>query len=198
MADGDRKLSIEAIVARWGVAAIGLGAGLEGETAVIAGGLLAHQGLVSLPGAMAAAAAGSFVADQAFFAAGRRFREVRWVRRLRESKVYGRVMGMLERHPIGFIFAFRFLYGLRTISPVAIGTSTVPARLFLGVNLAAACLWGATFTAIGYLFGEGLTELLGRWRPRAVHVLAAAALVIVAGAIGWWWRRRQAQGEGEA
>lgn len=37
------------------------GAALEGETAVLTGGVLAHQGLLPLAGAMAAGAIGSFL-----------------------------------------------------------------------------------------------------------------------------------------
>ena len=73
MAVRNKRLSIETLIAEYGLAAVFLGAGIEGETMVLAGGLFAHEGMLSLPGAMIAAACGSFVADQLFFAAGRRF-----------------------------------------------------------------------------------------------------------------------------
>jgi len=185
VADGSGILSIEAIVARYGVAAIALGAGLEGETAVVTGGILAHQGLVGWPAALIAAAIGSFVADQIFFTIGRRSRDGRWVAKLRKRRVYARVTRMMERYPVGFIFAFRFLYGLRTISPVAIGTSQVSTRLFVAVNAASAACWASIFVGIGYLFGEAFQELAARYRPSLRHILMAAALVMVAAAIGW-------------
>ncbi|MGE7204788.1 DedA family protein [Sphingomonas sp. NPDC019816] len=199
MADGSRVLSIEAIVARFGVVAIALGAGLEGETAVVTGGILAHQGLVAWPLAVVAAAVGSFLADQIFFTIGRRARDGRWVGRLRQRRVYARVMTMMEKHPVGFIFAFRFLYGLRTISPVAIGTSDVPTRLFVAVNAVSAACWASLFIGIGYLFGEAFQELAARWRPSLPHILMAAALVMIAAAIGWGlrtlWQRHKEPGD---
>ena len=136
-------MSIEAIIAKYGLLALFLGAGIEGETVVVAGGLLAHRGLVSLPGAMVATAAGSFVADQLFFSAGRYFRGRAWVRRVSAKPVFARALGLLERYPIGFIFAFRFIYGFRTISPVAIGTTQVPTRLFVIINAVAAVVWAS-------------------------------------------------------
>ncbi|MET3438222.1 DedA family protein [Sphingomonas sp. 1185] len=195
MADGSGVLSIEAIVARYGVAAIALGAGLEGETAVVTGGILAHQGLVGWPAALIAAAIGSFLADQIFFTVGRRSRDGRWVGKLKKRRVYARVTRLMERYPVGFIFAFRFLYGLRTISPVAIGTSQVSTRLFVAVNAASAACWASIFVGIGYLFGEAFQELAARYRPSLRHILMAAALVMVAAAIGWgvralWQRYR--------
>lgn len=186
-------MTIEALVARYGVAAIFLGAGFEGEMAVVTGGVLAHQGLVPLWAAMAAAVAGSFAADQLFFAGGRYFRNSRPVRRFRARPTYAKAMRLLERHPRGFIFAYRFIYGIRTASPIAIGASRVPARLFFAVNLLAAAIWGVAFSAVGYLFGNGLERLVGRIGLR--HLLPALIVGAALAAAAWlawrWWRNRE-------
>lgn len=188
-------MSLEALLQHYGLAALFVGAGVEGETVVVAGGLLAHKGYVPLAGAMAAASAGSFVADQLFFLAGRRFRDHRWVKAVRDKPAFARAIGWLERYPIGFIFAFRFIYGLRTVSPVAIGTSRVEARTFLFVNAIAAVVWGVTFTTIGYLFGRQFEHLLHRFVPGtplilgAVGILAGLALAVHVARLGWRrWR----------
>lgn len=186
-------MSLAAVIARYGLPALFLGAGVEGETVVVIGGILAHKGLVSLPGAMAAASAGSFVADQLFFLIGRRASGWRLVERLRANPLYGKALDWLERYPIGFIFAFRFIYGFRTISPFAIGTSRVPERLFLLVNAAAAVLWGCAFTALGFVFGKTAERILGRYMPGprgiaiAVAVLAVLAVAIHLGRR--WWKK---------
>uniref|UniRef100_UPI0035CA1F74 DedA family protein n=1 Tax=uncultured Sphingomonas sp. TaxID=158754 RepID=UPI0035CA1F74 len=191
-------MSIEAIIAKYGLVALFLGAGIEGETVVVAGGLLSHKGLLPLPGAMAAAAAGSFVADQIFFSAGRYFRGRAWVKRQQQRPVFARALGMLERHPIGFIFAFRFIYGFRTISPIAIGTTRVETRMFVLINAIAAIVWGIVFTGIGYLFGHSFERLLDRFVPHG-HALwiLVGVVVAIAAIIGGvhWWRSRRAAGQ---
>ncbi len=164
---------------RYGLVALFLGAGFEGETVVVGGGLLAHRGVFSLPGAMAASSAGSFVADQLFFAAGRYCRDRRWVTRQRERPAFSRVLRMLERYPVAFIFAFRFIYGIRTISPVAIGTSQVRGSVFLAVNVVAAIVWGVVFTAIGYAFGHEVERVLHRLLPSPTTVVVVGAFVVV-------------------
>ena len=188
-------MSIESLVARYGLAAIALGAGLEGETAVVTGGLIAHAGLVGLPGAMAAASVGSCVAAQRVVVIGRYFRDraARWAR---GKPVFARALGWMESHPVGFIFAFRFIYGFRTVSPFAIGTTQVPARLFIAVNIAAAIVWGCAFTAIGFFFGREFEALLGRYAPSRHTLLVAGAGVagalVLALIARWAWRRRAA------
>ena len=188
-------MSLDSLLQHYGLAALFVGAGVEGETVVVAGGLLAHKGYVPLAGAMAAASAGSFVADQLFFLAGRRFRDHRWVKTVREKPAFARALEWLERYPVGFIFAFRFIYGLRTVSPVAIGTSRVEARLFLIVNVVAAIVWGVTFTTIGYLFGRQFEQLLHRFTPSlplllgGAGMLAGLALAVHVGRLAWRrWR----------
>jgi membrane protein DedA with SNARE-associated domain len=186
-------VNIEALVAHYGLAALFVGAGIEGEAAVIAGGLLAHRGLLPIGGVMAATALGSFVADQIWFQVGRRFRDARLVAKARAQPAFARAVVALERHPIGFIFAFRFIYGLRTVSPIAIGTSAVPGRTYLAVNAAAAVTWGCLLSLVGYAFGQSFERFFGRFRPHGHQWLwIAAAIVLIGAIIGLiQWRRRR-------
>lgn len=189
----ERAVTIEAIIARWGVAAVFAGTLLEGETAVIAGGLIAHQGLIAWPLALAAGALGSFLADQFFFAAGRRYRDRPFVQRWMQKRAFAKALSLLERYPVGFIFAFRFLYGFRTVSPLAIGTSRVPAMTFLTIDALAAVIWASLFTALGYWFGEAVTELAGRLRPSRQTLLMGVAVLSGGVAIFQfvrWWKER--------
>lgn len=179
-------MAIEALLARYGLLAIFLGAGLEGETVVIAGGVLAHRGLVPLWAAMLCAAVGSCVVDQLWFFAGRHLRDRSWVARMRKKAAFARALALLERHQVAFVLGFRFIYGMRTVSPIAIGTSQVATRRFMALNALAAAIWGPLFTLLGYWFGNFLDPLFHRLfgRPHVLVLVAAAlALVVVAIAI---------------
>ncbi len=171
-------MAIETLIARYGLAAIFLGAGIEGETSVIAGGVLAHRHYLPLWGVVVAAALGSCVADQLFFAAGRYFRDNRRVRAMTAKPAFARALVTLERHPVLFVTGFRFLYGLRTVSPVAIGTSQVPAQTFMLLNALSAAVWAILFTGIGYGFGDGIERLFGGFLS-ADHLLPLAAVAIL-------------------
>ncbi|MEP9402265.1 DedA family protein [Sphingomonas sp. VNH70] len=183
-------MTIEALVARYGLAALFLGAGVEGETVVVLGGIMVHRGALPYAGAIAAAAIGSFVADQLFFAAGRRFRDHPRVQRMQARPAFTKALAAFERRPTLFVFAFRFLYGLRTVSPVAIGTTRLPTARFMALNAIAAAVWATVFVSIGYWFGHGLNDLIGRWLP-SWQVLAAggAAAALVLGVV-WVVRLR--------
>jgi len=147
-------ISLTAFIARYGALAIALGAGFEGEAAVITGGIIAHHGLVSPAVAALSAIAGSFAADQLFFGVARRYRESRWVGKIRATAAAQRALTWVETRPTLFCFAFRFIYGMRMAGPITVGTSSIPFRRFVILNLLSAMLWGTIFTTIGYQFGH--------------------------------------------
>ncbi|MEF0940937.1 DedA family protein [Rhizobium sp. BR 362] len=171
-------MTIELLIARYGLLAIFLGAAIEGETMVILGGVFSHRHLMTYWNAAAAACAGSFIADQTLFFIGRYARHYPRVQKIIAKPAFARVTHLLERHPTGFIFSFRFIYGLRAISPVAIGMTGVSAIKFALINAAAALIWGLLFTGIGYLFGQGIEQAFGHL-PLHHHVLIAAGIIFV-------------------
>jgi len=194
-------MAIETLIARYGLAAIFLGAGIEGETSVIAGGVLAHRHLIPLSAAIVAASLGSCVADQLFFAAGRYFREHRRVRAMAEKPAFKKALVTFEHHPTLFVIGFRFLYGLRTVSPAAIGTSHIRTRKFVLLNALSAAIWGALFTGIGYGFGGGIERVFGGVSVGRLIPIGVAGLVLLIGIaqlVRWSHHRYADRCEGRA
>ncbi|MNT63596.1 Inner membrane protein YohD [compost metagenome] len=70
----------------------------------------------------------------------------------------------------------RFLYGLRTVGPVALGVSQVPPLRFLVLNAIAAAIWAACFSLLGYAFGQTIESLLGRLHGVETKLAIAAAI----------------------
>ncbi|OWV74616.1 hypothetical protein ATY76_27085 [Rhizobium sp. R339] len=187
-------MSIEALIENYGLLAIFLGAAFEGETAAFLGGVVAHRDLLTYWSASLAATAGSFAGDQFWFFAGRY--AARWplVRRLMEKPALARATRLLEKYPTGFILAFRFLVGLRTISPVVIGTTRISTGKFVFLNALAALLWGQLFTALGYLFGHGIQQTLGHLPLHRHLLIAVAAAAVVAAAAYAFHKMRPSAG----
>lgn len=179
---------LEHYLSSFGPVAILLGAAFEGQTMVIAGGVLARRHLISPLVAVLAAALGSGLLDYVLFVLGRSFRQSRFVRRAAARPAFNKALALIERFPSGFILIFRFLYGLRAAGPVAVGVSQVSAARFAVLNAVAAALWAGAFVMLGYLFGPTVMNMLQRLEahltPAAIGLAAgglAAALVV------WRW-----------
>ena len=167
---------LTALIARYGVAAVGLGAGIEGEAVVVTGGVLAGKGLLPLAPTMIAATLGSIVVDQIWFWLGRSSRDRPWIKRIRAKLGFAKATALLERYPVAFILSFRFIYGMRTASPVALSVSNVSSRLFVLMNVLAAAIWAPVFTWLGYWAGPSAEAYLRRMTGVGLGVLAALAV----------------------
>jgi len=176
---------MEAFLQQYGPIGVFLGAGFEGQTALIVGGILARQHILQLWLVLACATAGSGIVDHLLFVAGRRFRSHRWVVRATDQAAFARALRFIERYPISYILAFRFIFGLRVASPIAIGVSQVPTWRFALLNIAGAVIWASAFTMGGFVFGEAIHNLLGKGHHAGRWTLIAAGGVVVAVALAW-------------
>ena len=185
-------MSLAELVETYGYLALVVGTFLEGETIVVLAGFAAHRGYLSLPLVMLASFAGSFLGDQLYFHLGRRKGEAFLRRRASWAPKVERVQELIERHHVLFIIGFRFVYGIRTVSPFAIGVSDVPARRYLVLNLIGGAIWAAAFAYLGFSLGSAAEALLGQ-----IHRYELAIFAVIAGIGTTLWcirflrRRRQ-------
>lgn len=190
---------MEEFLRHYGPIGIFLGAGFEGQTALIVGGLLARQHILNLWLVLACATAGSGLVDHLLFVAGRSFRTHRWVERATRQAAFAKALGFIERYPTGYILTFRFIFGLRIASPIAVGVSQIPTWRFAVLNVLGAVIWATTFTLLGFVFGEAVHSFLGHGHHAGRWTLAAAGGVIVLVLLIWagrsLWRRRHPQSE---
>ena len=178
-------MTLEAAIAHFGLAAIFLGAGTEGEAAAVAGGIVAHRQILPLWQVALAVYAGSLAAGQILFLVARSARDSGWMRRLTAKPAYQTVTRALEKSPIRFILTYRFIFGVRTLTPLILGSSQLPALRFAVLNAVAASLWSVVFTGLGYVFGKSVEHLFGRL-PSLHHLIltgAVVAAVLVAGLV---------------
>lgn len=170
----------------------------EGETFVIFGGMGAHLGFINLYWLVAAVWSGSFLGDQCYFWIGRKWGGKALARFPAAEARAARVLHWLEVYGVGFILAFRFLYGVRNIASVAVGTSRMPWRKFLFWNFIAAGIWAWSFAGAGYLFGEAAAAI-GENGPKILLLIALGiGLTLFAVKSVMWVRRRYAASETQA
>jgi membrane protein DedA with SNARE-associated domain len=175
------------LLAQWGYLAVAVGTFFEGETIVLAAGALAHRGLLSWPLVTLAAFVGSVLGDQLWFFVGRRYGRAFIDKRPPLRVHMQRVEGWLARYGAWFVLGFRFVYGVRTVSPIVLGASGYAVLRFVPLNLAGALVWALAFVATGFGLGAGLHALLGRV-TRLEEVLGCALLISL---VLWWLRTRR-------
>lgn len=191
-------MSFEIVIEHYGYAAILIGTFFEGEAVLVIAGFLAHHGYLRLDFVIAAAFAGSLLGDQLYFYLGRWKGPDFVASRPYLSRHRQKVERLLHKNRVWLILGFRFIYGLRTVTPLVLGASQVPAGLFLALNFISAFAWAAAVGFAGYYFGTAIEAVLGQAREYefiVIGLLACIALVL------WTvrlliWRHRKAYRNG--
>lgn len=184
-------MDIGALLQEHVYAAIVFGSFIESETTAVLAGYASHQGHARWVGVALVAALVHFAMDQTWFLLGRWRGEWLLTRFPTLRRGVDRIAPRLFRHRRWFAFSVRFLYGLRTVGPIAMGLAKLPWIEFLVCNALGCLAWGAVYTGLGYLFGQSIATFIGRIAQ--YEGLVAALLVLVGTAIALWLRHRRAR-----
>jgi membrane protein DedA with SNARE-associated domain len=177
-------MSLEELIASYGYTAIAVGTFLEGETILVLGGLAAHRGYLELKWVVGSAFLGTLTGDQIFFHIGRI-----WGRSLLQGRPgwkakSEKVLSLMKRHQVLLILGFRFLYGLRTVTPFVLGASGIPRLRFAVLNGVGALVWALIVGFLGYFVGHAVEVIIGDVKRYEMWLFAG---VLAVGVSVWSW-----------
>lgn len=177
-----------------------LGFLFPGEIAILLGGVLAYEGRISLPAAIAAAVLGAFFGDTIGFFVGRRWGRtmLRWIigrlpllgRRVEEHLDHAEAF--LQRRGPHAVLIGRFTAGLRVMVPGLAGMAGMRYRRFALFNAIGAALWGTSFVLLGFFAGATWPHIAGIASKAGLASLVAILIGLVASRL----IRRQRSAEG--
>ena len=181
----DKSMLIRSFVETYGYYALLAGTFLEGETILLFGGLAANLGYLDLRVVMLVAFIGSFSGDQIYFFIGRvKGRELLSRYHKWENRV-DKVHCLMARYHDLIMIGFRFVYGIRILTPVVLGmNSKVKAARFFVLNAVGALLWSVIISASGFFLGYSIEKLIGNVK----HYETIALIMILVIGVGVWAR----------
>lgn len=172
----------------------GFGLPIPEDVPLIAAGIMADHGGMSVP--LASAVLGVFVLirDGIVFTFGYRYGlkllEHPWPARILKREMVERAADRVRGNGVLWVAVGRFLPGLRGAVFFAAGTAKVPPLQFLVVDFLAALVSLPLFVYIGYAFSsnyDAIEAAVGRLRWVLLGVAVAAVAVVLVRA---WMRRR--------
>ena len=122
---------LQQFLQEFGYFALFLGTFFEGETILVLAGFLAFRGYMDLKLVMIVAFLGSYAGDQLWYFLGRKHGRKLLARKPRWQLMGDKALEHIRKHPDIWVLSFRFVYGLRTVMPVAIGLSGYPPGRYL-------------------------------------------------------------------
>jgi membrane protein DedA with SNARE-associated domain len=178
---------LEDLIKTYGYWAMLIGTFLEGETILIIGGFVAYLGYLKLSLVMLIAFIGSFSGDQLYFFIGRLKGPSLLVKYPKLGSRVDKINRAIERYHDLIMLGFRFIYGMRIMTPFVMGLNPkVRTGRFVFLNAIGAVIWSVVISTGGYLFGTAIEVLMKDIRKyEVVAILVIAAI----GAAVWFFHK---------
>ncbi|WP_023492010.1 DedA family protein [Holospora undulata] len=177
----------------YGYWAIFLGSLIEGESIILTSSAMAAAGYFSIQKIMIIAFCGTVLADQGLYFLGYTYGAtvLDWIRlRFPSMTPYiDKALNFLTRYQNIYILSFRFIWGVRIISSVIIGSQKISILRFATLNLIAAVIWTVVSCMAGFFIGEAILYGLEHYGWWISFGIIAFVLLIV---LGWKMRKKSA------
>lgn len=148
------------LMKEYGYAILFIWSMLEGEMGLVMAGLLTHTGDMNLFIAIFVAGLGGFAGDQVYFYIGRFNKKIVHKKLKGQRRKLALAHLLLKKYGWPIIFAQRYMYGLRTVIPIAIGLTRYSAKMFAFINLMSAWCWAAITIIPTWYFGQEILVVI--------------------------------------
>lgn len=179
------------IIETWGYVAVLFGSMIEGESIILTASFLAAHGYMSITKVAIISFLGTLIADQGLFFIGRRYGPSLFKKFPRFHAPAERAFRLLRKWDTVYILVFRFIYGIRIISPLVIGSSGIGIGRFVILNLVSAIVWTSASCGAGYLFGEAVHQFFSHFSTYQRYFFGGLLILISLIAIGVWIYKRR-------
>jgi membrane protein DedA with SNARE-associated domain len=152
---------------------------LEGEMGLVMAGTMSHTGDMNIYTAIFVAGTGGFIGDQIYFYIGRFNRKYIHQKLKKQRRKIALATLLLQKYGWVIIFIQRYMYGMRTIIPMTIGTTKYSAKMFALINLISAYIWASITIVLAYIFGDVIIEILHYAKNHIEYVVPLVMVLFV-------------------
>ena len=145
--------SILHLIDKYGYLIVFLGAMVEGESIILTASMLSASGILSLYKVCALAFLGTCIAEQLMYNVGYYIGSKLIDKWHLSRKAFNKIKPVILNHETAYILTCRFIYGIRTISPLLIGIVRVNPKKYFMLNIIASAIWSVISCALGYSLG---------------------------------------------
>ncbi|WP_419770124.1 MAG: DedA family protein [Candidatus Marinarcus sp.] len=168
---------MEDLIKEWGYIILFLYSFGGGFLALAAAGVLSYTGDLNIVLSILVAGSANFIGDQFLFYLARKNKL--YAKEMMQK--YGRKVAlahlMMRRYGSYVIVVQKYIYGIKTLIPLAMGLTKYDAKKFMLFNILATVLWGVVVGYASYFMGEVILTHAQEYKYYGVGII----LVIVFG-----------------
>lgn len=155
-----------------------------GFVALLGAGVLSFMGKMDLSLSITIAFIANFIGDSLMFYMSRYHKRemMEYFKKHRRKLAFSHLL--LKKHGSWIIIVKKFIYGLKTLVPLAVGLTKYDFWKFSAYNAVGAAIWAIVVGGLSFLFGGALIE--GYKMVADKPYLAPVMLIIVGGSV-WFY-----------
>ena len=151
-----------------------------GFFALAAAGVLSSMGKMDLSVSIVVATISNFIGDQALllFTRSNKSQVMEYLKKHRRKLAYSHIL--MKKYGTWVIFLQKYIYGVKTLVPIAIGLTRYDAVKFAIYNFTAAVIWAIVVGIPSYLGGKTVLSILERAKDNPWVMPLIGVLIILA------------------
>jgi membrane protein DedA with SNARE-associated domain len=163
---------------------------LEGELIFFSAVIAAHQGILNIWLVVIIAISATISSDFFYFNAGK-YKAKKWLTKSKFSEKIEKVNEKLYKHKNKMLFLYRFIYGMRILTPFVLGTQDMKLKTFMKYSVIGTLIWSLLIVSLGLAFGEFILNNLKHIEKieyYTVGMLAGCGVIFLA--YKWFYKKR--------
>jgi membrane-associated protein len=177
---------------QYGYLIIFTGTFFEGETTLVLGGLLSHQGDLNFWMVITTAALASYLGHVVFYFLGKTSASWILVKFPKYRLKIEQAEYIIRRYETMSLFITQYIFGIRLSSALAFGILDMKIGKFLSLQLISCIVWAILFASLGYWVGESSQIIIKHMEWAILSILCLGFLFALAGrkVFDYWFRSR--------
>ncbi|RAZ45263.1 DedA family protein [Campylobacter hyointestinalis] len=152
-----------------------------GMVAIIAAGLLSYIGKLDLWVCISIAAIANFIGDMILFYLGRYNKSSILPYFKSHKRKLALAQILFKRYGDKIIFIKKYIYGLKTLVPIAIGITKYSINKFIVINAICSVVWAVSLGILSYKAGDFLQKIMNYFGDNTfvIPVMMVSLLVLI-------------------
>ena len=169
---------MEALIQEWGYIILFLYSFGGGFVALVVASILAYGGDLNIFYVLIVAGVANFIGDQFLFILARKNKQQAKEMMKKHKRKVAMAHLMMKKYGASVVFIQKYIYGIKTLIPLAMGLTKYDSKKFAFYNVFATILWTLVIGISSYMLGEIVYKYIEEFKTYGIVVLIAIVILI--------------------
>ena len=162
---------MEEFIKDWGYVALFLYSFGGGFLALAIAAIFSSEGILNIYAVVSVAAVSNFIGDQFLFAIARNNKAYaktmmsKWGRKIALTHL------LMRKYGVWVIFIQKYIYGIKTLVPLAMGLTKYDLKKFIFFNILASIVWAIIVGLVAYALGQLFLDSIEEYKIYGIVIL---------------------------